>query len=109
MGEAVAELLADLLTDGLESLAAGAVRGTQLVVAINAGQTCRQRLAQRLDLGAAPEGLAALMAAISSSPVSATMASNSTVCVLLSMLSAEEPKRQRLSCATWWFSASILI
>ena len=45
-------MLADLLADALEGLAAGAVRLVDLVVLVDARQVRRQRLAHRLAFGA---------------------------------------------------------
>mmetsp|Transcript_96735 Transcript_96735/g.269187 ORF Transcript_96735/g.269187 Transcript_96735/m.269187 type:complete len:357 (+) Transcript_96735:1333-2403(+) len=65
------------------------------------------RTAWRLAGGA--EGLRACCPAMSSSKVSARMASNSTACVLVPRLSLDEPKRQRFRRATSRFSAAFLV
>ena len=52
LGRHAVELLADLLADALEGLAAGAVRGPDVVVVIDARQVGRQRLAHGLALDA---------------------------------------------------------
>jgi len=89
------ELLARLLADAFEDLAAGAVRLVELVAMLDARQLLGQGLAHR--------------AAASSSRVSTAIRSNSTACVPLARLSLLLPKRQRLSRAISKFSASMRV
>jgi hypothetical protein len=51
LGRHAVQLLADLFADALEGLATRAMGGLDLVVAINARQARRQRLAYRLAFG----------------------------------------------------------
>ena len=111
LGWDAVELLADFVADALECLAAGAVRLQGLVVTLDAQQVRGQGLANGLTLGfgADAAGLSACLAAISSSRVSARMASNSTACVVVSRLSLDEPKRQCFRRATSKFSAALRV